>query len=79
MQDPFDNEDVSEDEIEGRFKQTLDRCSDEIDILVKAIDNIGDVMNEIRDRMTCIEYKALRKTVLALVAEKLEFLVNEID
>lgn len=79
MIDPFGYDKMSDEDIENRFQQTLKRCNKEVDILVNAIDNIDDAMRVMKDSMTCIEYKALRKTVLQLVAEKLEFSVSEID
>lgn len=79
MIDPFGYDKHFDEEVEHRFQQTLDRCDDEVNMLVDAIDNIAKAIDDARDKMTCIEYKALRTTVLSLVAEKLKFTVNEID
>lgn len=79
MIDPFEPEQVSEEEMIKIFHETLDRCDKEVDIIVKAIDDIGDTVTSIKDKMSCIEYKALRTTVLTLVAEKLDFCIGKLD
>ena len=79
MIDPFEPEKVSEEEITNRFNETLNRCDNEIDIFVKAIDMIGDTMAAIKDKMSCVEHRALRTTVLTLVAEKLGFYIGKLD
>ena len=79
MIDPFEPEKISEEEITDRFNETLNRCNNEIDIFVEAIDTIGDTMAAIKDKMSCVEHRALRTTVLTLVAEKLGFYIGKLD
>lgn len=79
MLDPFDSQDISEKEMAEIFNETLNRCNKEIDVLVKAIDDIGDTIASIKDKMSHIEHKALKNTIIALVIEKLDFYVDKLD
>lgn len=76
MIDPFGQSNDSIQDIEERFQQTLNRCDKEIDGLCVAIDLIKDIMSEMKDKMTAIEYSALKRTVLDMVGEILDFQIT---
>lgn len=69
----------TQEEIEADFQLTLERCDKEIDELVKHIDGISDVVEVIRDKVDYIAYRALRSTIISLVAEGMGMSTEIID